>query len=170
MKRIPNLLLVSGAGRNVGKSTLVCRLIEKFKAEMLMAVKISPHFHESIPKNIPYIIEKEINPNRGKDSSRFLKSGAAEVYYLQVHDEHLAEAFDKILGKNINDRPIIAESGGLAKFIQPGLMLFVEGEDSVVKNKPIKEKADKVLQMQNGGFAIDDIEFTNGEWKLKANS
>jgi len=44
--KYPNILLVSGNGRNSGKTTLACKIIERFsKDHEITGLKISPHFH-----------------------------------------------------------------------------------------------------------------------------
>ena len=49
----PNLLLVAGNGRNVGKTWLVCRIIEKISQnQKVTAVKISSHYHPEDADNI----------------------------------------------------------------------------------------------------------------------
>jgi len=45
--KCPNILLITGNGKNVGKTTLSCRIIENQNNEYdFIAVKISTHFHE----------------------------------------------------------------------------------------------------------------------------
>ena len=54
-----NLLLVSGNGRNVGKTYFACRIIGLLSQKNpVTAVKISPHVHE-IPENADILIRSE---------------------------------------------------------------------------------------------------------------
>ena len=46
MIRLPNLIIVSGTGQNVGKTTFVQSVINKFSSQNITAIKISPHKHE----------------------------------------------------------------------------------------------------------------------------
>ena len=47
MKQWPNMLLVAGTGRNVGKTTFVCRIISNIsKNQPIIAIKITSHIHE----------------------------------------------------------------------------------------------------------------------------
>jgi len=166
MINFPGMLLVAGAGRNVGKSTLVCRLIKKFSSLQPIAIKVSPHFHQAVPPNKKYIIEAETDPGTNKDSSRFLQAGAHRVYFIQSHDEYLKDAFNELSDSLPAGVPLIIESGGLAKFVRPGLLIFVEGGEKK-KNENLRKKADLILQMKQGGFDLPGIGFENGAWKHK---
>jgi len=162
---VPHLLLIAGNGRNVGKTTLACRIITHLsKTERVIGIKISPHFHsfsedEVVKKNANYIILEE-KKTTSKDSSRMLKSGANRVFYIMVKQEHLNEAFSYLI-PNLHDRIIICESGGLHNFVKPGLFLFVnETGRPVTKTEHLKHHPRVVL---NDGtdfnLSIESIRF-----------
>ena len=46
---IPNMLLIAGTGTKSGKTTFACRVIEQLKDTGIIAIKITPHFHETTP-------------------------------------------------------------------------------------------------------------------------
>ncbi|MDO8929478.1 MAG: hypothetical protein Q7W54_10880, partial [Bacteroidota bacterium] len=48
-----NILLVSGSGQNVGKTSFIRRVIAHNASHKLVAIKISPHFHEPTSGLIP---------------------------------------------------------------------------------------------------------------------
>lgn len=176
MMHFPNILLVAGQGRNVGKTSLIVSIIQQFKNEGIVAIKISPHFHVLPPEarilssSPGFQIVEELEPASKKDSSRFLKAGAERVFYMQVLDEHLADAFAASLSFIDPGIPLIVESGGLGKFLQAGLFLFVESNESSAKNNNLCAKADKVLRFRDGGFDFgnDTIKWDGRSWKLKA--
>jgi hypothetical protein len=129
-----NILLVSGTGRNVGKTFMSCSIINKFKGKNIVAIKISPHFHEINPESEILIsnekfqiIEEKTSGN--KDSMKMLKAGASKVFYIQVLDEKLLEAFHFVIDKIGDNTPVIIESGALQRFIQPGLIVCLKGEN-----------------------------------------
>lgn len=124
-----NLILIAGDGRNVGKTTLACKIIKKLSAEHKVAgIKISPHFHkqdkksEILIKNERFTIVKETLLN-SKDSSLLLQAGAQQVFFIMCKQEHLQEAFSQLTSQ-LNNGPVVCESGGLHEIIKPGLFLL----------------------------------------------
>jgi uncharacterized protein YkvS len=88
MKEFPNVLMIVGQGQKVGKTSLACRIIEKFSPNGVYALKVSLHFHELgmsekllfVDKN--YRIIEEVNPNSEKDSAKFFTCrSTARVFY-----------------------------------------------------------------------------------------
>ena len=131
--RIKNMILISGDGRNVGKTFLSCALIKQLKSKQnIIAIKSSPHFHalnendEILYKHDDYIIVKEVR-HSNKDSSLMLQAGAQEVFFIMANDEGLKMAFS-LLMPFLNGNIIIAESGALHEFIDPGIFLFLKKE------------------------------------------
>ena len=99
MEFFGNFLIISGNGRNVGKTFFACRIIEFLSQNhAVTAVKISPHFHQ-ISENSDILINSEqfvvINETEisHKDSSLFFQSGAAKVFYVMANPENPEKAF-----------------------------------------------------------------------------
>lgn len=132
----PNILLVAGDGRNVGKTYFACKCIEHLsKSSEVIGVKITPHFHDFIEKgsliitdDFVIIAEKKINK---KDSSLMLQAGASKVYFVMCKREKLAEAFD-YLSTLLRDNIVVVESGGLHEIIKPGLFFFMKNKDKEI--------------------------------------
>ena len=161
MKSYPNILIVMGTGRNVGKTVSACNLIQNLSEKhRTVGVKISPHFHELEPTlkflhySEEFVIVEEKNLTQ-KDSSRMLQAGAEKVFYVQVKNEKLADAFDLILKSVGSEQPIVVESGGLYEILEPGLLFFINGE-----------KSKKEVQFRKGTnlVKVDSGEVTNVEW------
>jgi hypothetical protein len=134
------LLLISGAGRNVGKTTLACRLIEKYKKQIpLTAVKISAHFHELTPlqkiiiQQEGLIISEEHDRASSKDSSRYLQAGAFHSFYVQSTAKNIPLVY-QWMRKNLNGL-VICESASLGSHVIPDQAVFVSGTDS--KKQPV---------------------------------
>ncbi len=52
MKSMPNILLIAGTGRNVGKTLLACEIIQQLSKTMAVtAIKTSSHEHPLSPAN-----------------------------------------------------------------------------------------------------------------------
>ena len=133
----PNLLMIAGNGRNVGKTYFACRVIEMLsESSPVTGLKITSHIHEHnsddvLIKDKHYVIlqEKQIT---GKDSSLMLQAGASQVFFMMVEQEFLPEAFEK-LSAYLPETPIVCESGGLHEFIRPGLFFFIQSAGTQIK-------------------------------------
>ena len=169
---LPNMLLIAGNGRNVGKTTLACKIIAHLSRSVpVTGIKISAHFHpysdaDLLIKNEHFIIleEKELNT---KDSSLMLQAGAARVYFVMAQKTHLHEAFNELL-KLLPNEAVICESGGLHESVDPGIFLFVN-----LKNKPVEKahllKYQPIIAENDGkNFNVDAkaFRFSNGRIQL----
>lgn len=153
-----NILLVSGSGRNVGKTSFICGVIAQNAHQKLVAIKITPHFHEptegliQIIINDKYLICQETNTSSDKDSSLFLQAGAEKVFFIQTTDDFLEEAFMLTTAEFSPNQPIIIESAALRKIVVPGLYLFIQKKQEEVKPS--------ALEMQK---LSDAIVYSDGE-------
>lgn len=170
---MPNLLLIAGNGRNVGKTFLARKIIRHLaQKEELIGLKISPHFHTFKEENVFFrnekfviIEEKELG---SKDSALMLETGAKRVFYIMAKQENLQEAIiplKDIFQKN----PVVCESGGLRETVKPGIFLFVKraGEEIV---KTQFQKYNPVVVNNNGqdfDFDVQHIDFENNRFILK---
>lgn len=174
IKDYPNLLLVSGTGRNTGKTTLICSILKKFSSgNKIIAIKITPHFHNVNPdfiieKNEKYIISEENNLDSGKDTSLMLINGAHKVYFLQVIDDFLEQAIKNLL-KHLNKSSlIICESARLRNVVKPGVFILLNSKSEIVKNKDLINFADKVDTIENIETIIDSLTLKDNSWQLKS--
>jgi len=169
-----NLLLVSGNGRNVGKTFFACRIIELLAQKYpVTAVKISPHLHE-IPENsdILYrtddfvvINETEISQ---KDSSLFLQSGAKKVLFVMAKPENLNDVFQSIK-PGLTNGPVVCESAGLGEIIDAGLSFFIKKPNEAIIKNHKQARRSQIIENngQNLNFDITQIEFEDNQFKLK---
>jgi hypothetical protein len=169
---LPNLLLIAGNGRNVGKTYLACKIIERLsKKQEVIGIKISPHIHpvnkgKIIIKTNDFIIVEEDQITQ-KDSSLLLQAGAQKVYFVMAVRENLEKAFF-YLNEILPKKAIVCESGGLHEFINPGLFLFVKRvEDEIVK-KHLLQFSPKIVENDGTNFSlnISDIKFYNNRFLL----
>jgi len=178
LPQLDKLILIAGTGRNVGKTTLACELIKQTsKNEEVIGLKISPHIHSQnegaklLFSNDHYAVFQEQDKSSTKDSSRMLRAGAKNVFYIQSEDEFIGEAFQKLRKEFDVDIPIVCESGGLRNFIIPSLFLICNKKgNSVFKEKqlPIISKANRILQFNDPSFDFDvsNIKFENNQWEI----
>ena len=176
---MPQLLLIAGTGRNTGKTTLACRIIQKFSADKtIIALKITPHFHKNIQSGkilfneTNLYIAEETDSTTGKDSSLMLNAGALQSYFAMATDEHLGEVIKNIIKLIPSDALLICESGGLRDWVVPGVFLMMNRNDTEIL-KPGTERhkilADKLITFdgENIDFEFDTIEITDNQWILK---
>jgi hypothetical protein len=172
---VRNLLLIAGTGNKSGKTTLACRVINDFREKGIMAIKITPHFHETTPglllisENKGYSIFEELDTRSEKDTSRMLAAGAKKVFFAKVTDNNLLDAFNEMLTFIPDGTPLVCESPGLRYFLEPGIFVIMRSEGTY-NNKDIKIllrlphvliKLDDLIKMKRLPFS-----FTGEKWGL----
>ena len=167
------MLLIAGNGRNVGKTTLACKIISHLsKLSEVIGLKISPHFHsysneEVVLESNKFVILED-RKNTSKDSSLMLQAGARRVFYVMVKQEHLEEALVQLI-LLLPDTAIVCESGGLHEFVLPGLFLFVNFTDRDIIKKHLLAYQPKMVINNGKSFDlnIENITYTNKQitWK-----
>jgi len=179
MIKFPNLLLVAGTGRNSGKTTFACSIIEKNSKDIpVTGLKISPHFHggtdslKLLVGNENFNLYEEISADSSKDSSKMLQAGALKVFYIETTDSHISHAFDAFVKHIEPGSPVICESPALRNIIDPGLFFILDNIDSIDKKESIlnwKNEANGFFNMQNENSKkeiIDMIQFNEGNWNI----
>jgi len=175
---LPNLILIAGTGRNSGKTTIACAIIRNFcNSYPIIAVKISPHFHEKEQDMLPIFsnenlfIAEEIDDSKPKDSSRMLAAGARKSFFVMSRDEQLQEAFQQVLSIVDHHDFIVCESGGLRNIVTPGLFFMMSSNDNpVLKPNSLKFKSlcDRWITFDGKkyDFSVDSLEIQNNKWKI----
>ncbi|MBC8316234.1 MAG: hypothetical protein ISR57_00860 [Bacteroidales bacterium] len=170
----PNLLLISGSGRDTGKTRLGCMLIRRWKKKAsIAAIKISPHKHDfgnsmlKLFANEGYTVWQERNRS-WKDSGKFFEAGADPVFYVEAGDLHMYAAFTFTAALCGNNRMIICESGGLVNFVKPGVLVFIQSFEGLpsAKKERVKAMADLVITSEEVHTLSGKIEVDHGKWKL----
>ncbi len=174
----PNILLLSGTGRNVGKTTFVCRLLKHFSDLWVVTVKVSPHWHRGVYgevllfEDMRLLLTRETGKNSNKDTSRMLRCGAANVYYFQhTNDDAMLQAFLFLTKITQQGTPMIIESALLAKYVRPALHLRVTRSDVPPSDKAVPEVAfDKLVTFDGTQFDMmpDELGWDriNSRWFL----
>ena len=173
------LLLIAGTGKNSGKTTMACAVIRNLsKHQHVVGVKVTPHYHENynfrrklVDRN-DLVIAEESQIDTGKDSSRMLKAGALQVYFVMAKDEQLIEAMQFIAAMNIQCLPVICESGGVIHYFKPGLFLVMTRADET----DIKPEYDYLLTSAHHlisfdgnvpDFDTETITYSDKKWKIE---
>jgi hypothetical protein len=173
---VPNLILIAGTGTKSGKTTMACRIIEQFKSLNIIAIKITPHFHETtlglniICEEAGYSIYEETNLESFKDTSRMLRSGASKVFFAKVFDDKLLYVFNKINDLIPEGMPIICESPALRNFVEPGVFIIMSSETTRTR-----KDISRYMTLPHLKFEVEKLPelikipvgFENGGWIYK---
>jgi len=161
MKKLNNILLVSGSGRNCGKTTFACHAISQLsKVGKVIGLKISPHFHltgnkqKLVDRGEGFQVFQETDLLSEKDSSRMLQAGACEVFFIQCNDMNLSGIWGemkKLIPENV---PVVCESGSFSNVYLPGMHVLV------VENVPDKSKKSYFENVEKADFIVKKEEFS----------
>jgi molybdopterin-guanine dinucleotide biosynthesis protein A len=186
MLRIPGMLLVGAAGRNVGKTELACRIIKHFVRDhevIGLKVTVIRDDDRTCPRGGEgcgvctslegdYDITEETELGTGKDTSKLLGAGATRVLWLRVMKTHLIEGMTELLNMIGDDAVSVCESNSLRTAVEPGLFLMVNNQASGKYKESadeVKAYADRIVISGDGEFGIDfaDLDVVGGRWVLR---
>ena len=172
------ILLISGSERSVGKTSFMRRVIAKNASHHLVAIKITPLFHEptsglvSLFETKNYRIYQENDFTASKDSSLFLQAGAETVYYIQSTAAFLEEAFILATEQLLPEQPIIVESVELRSILVPEMFVFIQKDYEDVNPSALEmhKLADVVVLSDSGQFSMDPATITFDQmWNIQSN-
>lgn len=182
----PGMVLIGAAARNVGKTQFACDLIRDRASEgVVVGVKITAVQDEgaACPRGgsgcgvcgsltAGYEIAEETRVGGGKDTERMLDAGAAQVFWLRVHPEHLEEALEDLLRQIPRQAAIVCESNSARTVLEPGVFLVIRGKgSSAVKPscQAVVEYASRVVSFDGKGwdFSPGRVVFANGRWLIR---
>ncbi|MDX2511428.1 MAG: molybdenum cofactor guanylyltransferase [Desulfobacterales bacterium] len=189
MIRIPNMLLIGAAGRNVGKTELACALIaEHKKSAEIIGVKVTtiaekggkcPRGGEGcgVCASVKgtYEVSEEVSPPPGKDTGRMLAAGASKVFWLRVHREFLDQGLEELCSIIGNDNLMICESNSLRLKVEPGVFLMVKDKFSETfkpSAEEVKQFADRTVLFDGKiqDLEADEIKIINNGWGFPLNA
>lgn len=165
MLKMPNMLLIGSAGQSSGKTTLACKIIQKFNVQApIYAVKIiaiddaNGRCHRgkqgcgictSLKGN--YDIKEELKKENEKDTTKMLQSGAKKAFLIRSLKPYLLDAFEEFVKIIPAHSFIICESNSVRNLVVPGVFLFVNNTSGIMKPsaKSVLPFADKVVTQQN---------------------
>jgi hypothetical protein len=174
------LVVVGGHTRNIGKTSVVAALIQKFKSRRWAAVKITQYGHgicsregepcgcASEPEH-PFALTEEYESG-DTDSGRFLAAGAERAFWLRAPSGQLRQAESlvrKILAQNEN---VVIESNSVVELFDPDLFLMVldfSAQDFKPSSARVMERADAFLIVDHGGMVPLWEELVGALWQGK---
>lgn len=152
------IVVIGGHSRNIGKTSVVCRLISALPEKSWTAIKITQFGHGICSANgepcdcetddHTIAISEERNRESGTDSSRYLTAGAARSLWVRTRQGQLAEAMPHVRVELANATNAVVESNSVLRFLKPDLYLAVL-DPSVADFKPSAmrylDRADAIL-------------------------
>ena len=161
MNKLKDLLIVAGAGRNVGKTEFVCRLIERCSRQgSIYGLKVSAiHPDEAIyhgdhsNQQFTTNLYEETRYDQEKDTSRMLRAGAKKVFYLQGDDEQIRAGFREFQRIIPDAAPVICESSSLWKYVKPGLLVLVKAAHVEIKPRALEIAEHASLIVHSDGLS-----------------
>jgi len=157
-----SIIGIGGGGSGAGKTTIACRILESFSG--WGAIKYTRSSVYASITDDPEILMKE-----GKDTRRFLESGAEKVVWMQSPFSELGETLPLAVQMFSSFQGIVVEGNSLIKMLNPDIVIFASGADGEIKSgaKRILEMSDIIifegklpLETPEGvrKFHIDDAE------------
>jgi molybdopterin-guanine dinucleotide biosynthesis protein len=124
------VIVISGSGRAVGKTSIGCALIASLTELRWLAIKVTPHFHGA-----PERLWEELDRNSSKDTGRYLTAGARRSFLVSGSDDFRATDLAIDARAHAEDcNAVLVESNrilpaDLALFGEPTLSLAVLAGD-----------------------------------------
>jgi molybdopterin-guanine dinucleotide biosynthesis protein len=145
------IVAIAGISSNVGKTTLVCRLLEKLAG--WEAIKVTKGHYRSCGKDphaccVSHLLQdkplvmsdRKATDGPGKDTGRFWASGASNVHWVVATRKDVAEGVREALGRVSADAPgVIVEGTGVLLSIETDLSVMVVPDVPVeIKNSAVR--------------------------------
>ncbi len=136
----PSIISVTGAHSKVGKTTTCSILLKELKG--FGAIKFTKtSLYTSINEDLAILSEK------GKDTAKYLESGAERVVWIKSSYSELGNALEVAFGKLADLKGVIVEGNSPVDFLNPHLVVFIVGPQGQLKTSAVKTgaKADIVI-------------------------
>lgn len=141
------IVVVGGQSRNVGKTSLACGVIAGLSERNWTALKITQFGHGFCARDgkecdcaagspeHPYALTRELDAAGKTDTSRMLRAGAREVYWLRVLEGRLQDALPLASQRWGADANVLIESNSVLDYLEADVYLPVV-DASVEDYKP----------------------------------
>jgi molybdopterin-guanine dinucleotide biosynthesis protein len=151
----PFIISVTGAHSGVGKTTVCTILLKEIRG--FGAIKFTKTPLYTSMTDDPAILRE-----KGKDTSRFIASGAQKVIWIQSSYNDLARVLDLAMDRMKGLGGVVVEGNSPVDFLNPHLILFIIDEDGEIKPSAgnVSTKADIVIV--NSEKKHDDPAFLSG--------
>ncbi len=182
MKRVnyPNILLIGGAARNVGKTTFSTSVIKHFsRFHSIIGLKVKTirpgderyHGKRSKLSNSNFLIREESFLSE-EDTGKMFSAGAKRVFYIKTKQQAIFEAIQTLFNEIGQEHLIVCESNSLREFINPALFLLIRSKTGEEHPKhhalKLEQLADRIIWSdgQQFDFLPEHITIIDNKWEL----
>lgn len=178
---LPNLLLVGGATRNVGKTTLTKNIVKHFSEHhQIIGLKIKTlrtgddKFHGKGRHELigNYLVVEESYDNK-EDTGAIYHAGAKQSFHIKTKHSALLPAFSDFLHQiDYKNQLIVCESNSIREVVQPGVFLMIKHKNTPDILKPSAEQlskfSDQVVWTDGAqhSFQPSELYIENLMWKI----
>lgn len=153
------IVVVSGASKDVGKTTLAVTIIEEHPG--VAALKYSLDFDGD---GAGVVTDPRIVAQPKSDTGRFLKAGAKPVFWVRSDESNLGLHLKKALSLLPTGARVIIEGNSVIRHLKPALSIFIMNS-SLEKAKPsalnVLRSADFIVGNSEDGQTREKIAHLN---------
>ena len=128
-------VIIGGHSRNIGKTSVMAKLIRRVRPPEWAAVKITQFGHgvcsldgepcSCDPGEHGFVLTEERERNGRSDTRRFLQAGARRSLWLRVRQGQLHRAIPALMRALRREAWVMIESNSILGYIEPAFYLFV---------------------------------------------
>ena len=165
------VVVVAGASSNVGKTTLVCRLLEHFPD--WEAIKVTRGHYRSCGRDphtccVSHLLgdapkvfsERSLTDVPNKDTGRFWTAGASNVHWLIATTNQIEHGIHLAL-ERVKGPGVLVEGTSILEFLQPSLsILTLSGPENRLKStaqRALRERRIDVVFNSSDGSKLDGL-------------
>jgi molybdopterin-guanine dinucleotide biosynthesis protein len=150
----PVIIGVGGFTSEVGKTTLMCDLLQSFPG--WEAIKTTRGHYRSCGKDphaccVSDLLEekavirsgKELTYKAGKDTGRYWDAGASNVHWVVATDEQVDEGINNAFGR-VKGQGVFVEGNSFSKFLEPDYFVMVVRADDLKIKRTAREVCKRV--------------------------
>ena len=161
------LIVVGGQAKHIGKTSLLCAIIQRFVSCRWTAAKITSHVHEVadcdlVSAGSGWTICEQRCGDSNFDTARYLKAGAVRSLLVCAEPKNLAGACSDLQAQISSTANLIVESTAAATLLVPDLFLLVvnpEAQEFKISAEQQRTRADALVLSAGeiGGDSPDTV-------------
>lgn len=149
-------IIIAGTGRNVGKTTFACRLINTMSTHRKViglkwvSLKKDGYVHNHHQNIKKFEILKETHFSGIKDTSKMLNAGASESYLVVSYEADMEEALNSFFERIDPNSVVVTESASLRNWLIPQVFVIIDRKEVTEK----KSYIDTLIPLAN--YFVED--------------
>jgi len=118
----PGIITISGANKDIGKSSLAAYLAEH--CSRCAGVKVS--VHDERPQGDVIVEELQPPPESRTDTARLVRAGAGPVFWVRTTRATLMEDLKRVMSR-VDTPVVIVEGNSVLEYLEPDYAVFIMG-------------------------------------------